>query len=98
MKADAQLYKEGEFLIKIKLSDESNLTTDYVLTIKIICSPEFDSESQNDERYFDKDAPIAYIDHIDMIGKVYIKFNSTMIPNLAMTEQDLESKLRLLEF
>ena len=80
MKSSASLFKEGEFKVKIKLSDDSNLTTDYVLMIKVICSKKSNLKNFDDDQYFDKDGPIAYIDHIDMVGKVYIKFNSTMVP------------------
>ena len=98
MKSSASLFKEGEFKVKIKLSDESNLTTDYVFIIKLICSQKSDLKSFDDDQYFDNDGPIAYIDHIDVIGKVHIKFNSTMVPKYAISKDDLyQNKSRILE-
>ena len=69
MKQSSSLFKDGEFQIKINLSDEQNLTANYVLIIKLTCSPKSDLQNYDNGHYFDDDAPIAYIDHIDMVGK-----------------------------
>ena len=91
MKSSASLHKEGESKIKIKLIDEKNLSSEYVLIIKLICKKKDEPLSQDYMYKFDDNAPIAYIDHIDMIGRVYIKFNNTMVPKHAISRDDLYS-------